>query len=110
MFKASAAIAKFLRCKLHSVSGEIIVAGDEAFIGEIDQPALAAGDPVVVYDKRAPGSHIFVAGGAIAWGAQVTTAAAGKVVTGTGGVVDLGVCISPASGDGALVEVLPHNV
>lgn len=105
-FKADAAIAPHLRVKIGSDSEHVAIAGDEACIGTAYNRAYAAEDGITVRDKRSPGTHVFVAGGAIAAGAQVTSAAGGKVVTGTAGTEDYGVALTAATGDGGLIEVL----
>jgi len=103
-FEAGGAIAPYLRVKHHSTAGQVVIAGDEACIGTAKTRAYAAGDPITVTDKRAPGTRIFIAGGAIAAGASFTSAANGKVVTGTGGVEDYGKAITAAAGDGEQFE------
>jgi len=99
---ANAAIAPGLRVKWSS--GKIAIAGDEACIGVAHTRSYADGDPIVVHDIRSPGTHMFVAGGAIAAGAAFTSAAAGKVVTGTGGNEDYGPAITAATADGGQFE------
>ena len=101
---AGEAIAPYLRVKHGSTPGQVEIAGDEACIGTAKTRAYAAGDPIVVTDKRAPGTRIFIAGGAIAAGAAFTSAANGKVVTGTGGAEDYGIAITAAAGDGEQFE------
>ena len=101
---AGAAIAPHLRVKHHSTVGQVVVAGDEACIGTAKIRSYAAGDPMTVTDISAPGTRIFIAGGAIAAGDSFTSAAAGKVVTGALGAEDYGVAITAAAGDGELFE------
>lgn len=102
---ATAATAQYLRVKMVA-AGTWTVAGDEAFDGFANIQALAAGDPISVRHKYAGGTQIAVAGGAIAIGDTVTTAASGKCISGTTGVVDFGRAISAAAADGDLFEVL----
>lgn len=97
---ASAAIAPGLRVKWSGTAGKIIVAGDEVCIGVTKTRAFADGDPIVIYDIKSPGTLPFTAGGAIAAGAAFTSAASGKVVTGTAGNEDYGVAITAATADG----------
>lgn len=104
---AGAALAPYTRVKWHTTAGQVVAAGDEACIGTTDNRSYAAGDPLVVTDIRAPGTRIFTAGGAIAAGAAFTSAASGKVVTGTGGNEDYGVAITAASADGGYFEGTP---
>jgi hypothetical protein len=101
---ADAAIAKYLRLKHSGTAGKVSIAGDEACIGTAAVRSYADGDPMVVDDIRRPGTRIFVAGGAIAIGDSVTSAAGGKVVTGTGGVEDYGKAITASTADGGLIE------
>lgn len=108
-FEAAAAIAPFLRVKF-TAPGVVGVAGDEACIGTLRTRSYAAGDRVTVVDKRAPGTRTMIAGGAIAKGAAVTSAAGGKVVTGTAGVEDYGVALTAAAGDGEQLEVMLSNL
>jgi hypothetical protein len=104
---AGSALAPNLRVKWHSTAGQVVVAGDEACIGVTINRAFAAGDPITIKDIRSPGSLPFTAGGAIAKGAAFTSAAAGKVVTGTGGNEDYGVALTAAGGDGEFFEGTP---
>ncbi len=95
---AGAAIAPGLRVKWSS--GKVVLAGDEACIGVAKTRAYADGDPIVIYDIKCPGTLPFVASAAIAAGAAFTSAASGKVATGTGGNEDYGVAITAATADG----------
>lgn len=102
---AAAATAKGLRVKYDS-NGELAIAGDENFVGVATAPVLAADDPIAFKHKLAPGTQILVAGGAIAAGDAITTAASGKTVTGTLGAVDFGQAVTAAGGDGDLFEAI----
>jgi len=108
-FIANAAIAKGRRVKLHTTPGQVALAGDEAYIGIAMSRTTAAGQPIAVLDARAPGLQEFVAGGAIAAGDSVTSAANGKIVTGTAGVVDMGKAVTAAAADGDTILVLPNT-
>ena len=101
---AAAAIAPGLRVKWSSTAGQVEVAGDEACIGVTLNRSYKAGDPITVLDIKTPGTMPFTAGGAIAAGAAFTSAAGGKVVTGTGGADDYGVAITAATADGGQFE------
>lgn len=101
---ASEAIAPGLRVKHHSTAGQVAIAGDEACIGIALNRAYAAGDPITVLDIKSCGTLPFTASGAIAAGAAFTSAAAGKVATGTAGNEDYGVAITAAQGDGSQFE------
>jgi hypothetical protein len=100
---AGEAIAPGLRVKWHSTAGQVVIAGDEAAIGVAYTRAYAAGDPLVIIDIRSPGYLPFVASAAIAAGAAFTSAAAGKVATGTGGAEDYGVAKTAATADGGQI-------
>lgn len=104
---ADAAYQPGLRVKWSATAGKVTVAGDEACIGTLVNRTYADGDRCVVLDIRAPGTAMFVAGGAIAAGAAFTSAASGKVVTGTAGAEDYGVAITAASGNGGQFEGTP---
>lgn len=108
-FIANGAIAKGRRVKLHTTPGQVALAGDEAYIGIAMSRTTAAGQPIAVLDARAPGLQEFVAGGAIAAGDSVTSAANGKIVTGTAGVVDMGKAVTAAAADGDTLLVLPNT-
>lgn len=104
---ADAAYAAGTRVKWSGTAGKVTVAGDEACIGTLKNRTYKDGDPCVVLDIRGPGSRIFIAGGAIAAGAAFTSAAAGRVVTGTAGVQDYGVALTAATAAGGLFEGTP---
>jgi hypothetical protein len=98
------AIGAYLRVTLDG-NAVWMIAGDEAYFGTC-LGSVPSGVRARVRDKRSAGVHFYVAGDAIAVGDEVSTAAAGKVVTGTGGAVTIGVALS-AGGDGDLIEVMP---
>lgn len=106
-FKAHEAIAPYLRVKHHSTIGEVAIAGDEACIGVSLLRSYADQDPMTVYDIRAAGTIDFVANGAITAGDSVSSAAAGKVQTGTGGVQYLGKALSTTTADGERITIMP---
>ena len=103
-FIAATAIAPNLRVKHGSTAGEVEIAGDEACIGVSYDRAYKAGDRITVLDIKLPGTLPFTASGAIAKGAAFTSAAGGKVASGTGGTQDYGVAMTAAAGDGELIE------
>lgn len=104
---ADAAYAPNTRVKWSGTAGKVTAAADEACIGTLQNRTYKDGDPATVIDIRGPGTRIFIAGGAIAAGARFTSAAAGRVVTGTAGVEDYGVAITAASGAGGEFEGTP---
>lgn len=97
---ADGAIAPGIRVKWSGTAGKVTTAGDEACIGVAKTRSYADGDPLVIYDIKAPGTLPFVAGGAISAGAAFTSAASGRVVTGTGGNEDYGVAITATTAAG----------
>lgn len=105
-FTADAAYAPYLRMKMSATIGILTVAGDEAHMGELELRTLKAGDPATIYDKRAPGTHLFVGNGAITAGDTVSSVAGGKVQDGSGGAVDYGKALNTTTGDNQLVEVM----
>lgn len=105
-FTADAAYEPYLRMKMSGTYGVLTVAGDEAHLGVLEIRTHAAGGDATLYHKNAPGTHCYVAAGTIAKGSQVTSAAAGKVVTGISGAIDYGIAMNDAIA-GELVEVLP---
>lgn len=106
-FTADAAYPAGTRMKMSGTFGVLTAAGDEAHLGTLARRTKAAGDPAALISKTASGAIAFVAGGVIALGAEVTSAAAGKVVTGTGGAIDFGYALNATGADGDSVLVMP---
>lgn len=108
-FVASAAIAKYARVTLAADGTVAASAIGEKDIGTAETVAFAAGDLVTVRLRNAQGTRICIAAGAIAVGAAVSTAAAGKVndTAGTGSFV-YGTALEAAAADGDYIEVLPN--
>lgn len=92
------------RMKMSGTFGILTAAGDEACLGTLLQRTLASGDRCTLVDIRAPGSRGWVAGGAIAVSDRFTSAAAGKVVTGTGGAEDYGYALTASTASGGTFE------
>lgn len=107
---AGEAIAPGLRVKWGSsgTAGQVVIAGDEACIGVAQSRAYAQGDKIVIIDIRSPGALPFVASAAIAAFAAFTSAAGGKVASGTAGVEDYGVALTAALGDGSQIMGTPR--
>ena len=103
--KGTAAIQQFLRVKDAATWGEVEIAGDEAFLGEAKFSTAKAGESVSVRDRRAMGYHAYVAAGAIAEGADVFTAAAGKVDD--AGAVLIGKAVNAVGAADQIVYVRP---
>lgn len=106
-FTADAAYPAGTRMKMSGTFGILTAAGDEAHLGTLARRTKASGDPATLISKTASGAVAFVAGGAIAEGAEVTSAVDGKVVTGTGGAVDYGYALNATATDGDSVLVMP---
>lgn len=107
-FEAGAAIAENLRVKL--ASGVLAVAGiADRELGTMFNASFASGDKVAVRLRTTNGTTKFVAAGAIAVGADVYTAASGKVndVAASTSYL-LGTALEAAAADGDVIEVLRH--
>lgn len=79
---------------------------DDHAIGTATRPAFAAGDAVAVKLLTGSGTHKVVASAALAEGADVFTAAAGKVGASASTAYRVGVLCEAASADGDVVEML----
>ena len=101
---AEANMDQYLRVKHGAAAGGVALAGDEAHIGTLRTQAFS-GKKVGVIKKAAGAVRIYVASGAISAGDGVTSAAGGKVASGTGGVEDLGTARTAAAADGDYIEV-----
>ena len=107
--RATISAAAYLRVKPDTGSNDlgIALAGDEACIGTLAHETFGDSAPVTIYANGDGGSKLYVANGAIAIGAAVSSVAGGKIQTGTGGAVDLGFAASAAGADGDIIEVNP---
>ncbi len=113
--QVDAAIAQHLRVKVSDGTTDPItvttagVADDD--VGTIEQAGLAANDIVALRHRTAQGTTKMVASGAITAGAKVYTAAGGKVTATWATSARLrGIALEAASGDGAVIEVLPTSL
>lgn len=110
-FIATGALAEHLRVTLSS--GKLVAAGITAKeLGTMERPALAADDEVPVRLRTAPGTCKMVASAALALGADVFTAASGKVGASASTAFFLGTVVGPAGGaaaDGDVIEVLRNT-
>lgn len=107
-FTAGAAIAKHLRVKL--ASGVLAAAGvADKELGTALNASFASGDLITVSLRNSSGTKKMIAAGAIAVGADVYTAASGKV-NDTAATTSylLGTALEAAAADGDVIEVLPH--
>lgn len=109
-FTAGAAIAANLRVKL--ASGVLAAAGvADKELGTLLDASFASGDMRTVRLRNCSGTTKYVAAGAIAVGADVYTAASGKVNdTAASTSYLLGTALEEATADGDVIEVLPHTL
>jgi len=106
-FTAGGALAADRRVVLSS--GVLAYAGiNDVGLGTLEVDTFASGDVAAVRLNNAQGTQRFVALAAISIGADVYGAANGKV-NDVGGGAYIGVALSAASGDGAVLEVLRQN-
>ncbi len=108
------AIAQYLRVKGSDYTTDPITVttagvGDDD-LGVIEEAGLAAGDVVTLHHRTAQGTLKMVASGAITAGANVFTAASGKISAAQASTSYLrGIALEAASGNGSVIEVLPTN-
>lgn len=101
-FAVDAAYGRDIRVKWSS-SGIVTVAGDEEELGTTEEITNAASEKVSVMPKNMAGVRYYVAAGVINEGADVYTAAAGKVAS--TGTYLRGVALEAASGSGSRIKV-----
>ncbi|MDD5657872.1 MAG: DUF2190 family protein [Elusimicrobia bacterium] len=106
-FTAGETIAQHLRVKLSA--GVLAVAGAaDSELGTVLNRAVS-GDAVAVRLRTAAGTCKMVASGEIAAGADVYTAAVGKITATAGsGIFCVGTSLEAATADGDVIEVLRH--
>lgn len=105
-FTASAAIAQFARVKLASDGTISTAVLADIEIGIAMTPALAANDVVTVKLRSATGTHKAIAAAAIAAGAGVFSAAAGKVSVSATGAYRLGTALEAATANNDIIEIM----
>lgn len=107
-FEAGGAIAQHLRVKL--TGGKLAVAvladGPGTELGTLEEASFADGDVRSVRARNVPGSRKMVANAALAIGAKVYTAAAGKVGASAAGAFLEGIALTASAADGNIIEVL----
>lgn len=104
-FIAGGAIARFLRVTLSS--GKLAAAGITAKeLGTLEEDAFADGDRRPVRLRTAQGTAKMVANAALAVGADVYTAASGKVGASASTAFLVGTALSASAADGDVIEVL----
>ncbi len=82
---------------------------DEHAIGTATRAALAAGEAIAVKLASGSGTHKVVASAALAEGADVFTAASGKVGASASTAYRIGVLLEAAGADGDVVEMMFLN-
>jgi hypothetical protein len=100
-FTADAAYEAGTRVKMSGTHGQLTVAGDEACLGTLAYRTKGPGSEATLIAKPGTGATYVIGGGVIAAGASVTSAAGGKLVTGTAGAIDPGIALTACSGNGA---------
>lgn len=89
-----------------SVANTVIpAAADSAKVVGVAGFDAATGEPVTVF-TRPSGVHRLVASGAIAVGAKVISAAAGKIATIGAGANPVGIALTAANADNDVIDVL----
>lgn len=109
-YPAGGAIAKNLRVKLLS-TGKLAVAGiSDKDIGVTENAAFAEDDDVTVRLRTAPGTHKVTVSEAVDAGAELYTAASGKVSdTYASGSYPYGVALEAATANADVIEVLRNS-
>jgi hypothetical protein len=101
---AGGAIAQHLRVKLSAGVLAVAVLADRE-LGTLEEEAFASGDIRAVKLRNHPGTRKMIANAAIAVGADVFTAAAGKVGATATGAFREGIALTAAAADGDIIEV-----
>jgi hypothetical protein len=108
-FVAGAAIKLYARVKL-GADGKVTEAGlAEKDIGTALQQAFADGDRISVKLRSGAGTEKMIAAAAITRGAEVFTAAVGKVSVSAANAFRLGAALEAAAADGDIIEVLRNS-
>lgn len=101
---AGAAIAQYLRVKI--TAGKLAVAGvNDRELGTLEEASFADGDVRAVRLRNSGGTRKMVANAALAVGAEVFTAAAGKVGASISTAYREGIALTASAADGDLIEV-----
>ena len=104
-FLGAAAISSHLRVHVSALGTVSLSGADNAGIGTIETPSLAASGPCTVRLWTGEGTRKMVASEAISVGALVYAAASGKISA--SGSVPLGIAFEAATADGNIIEVCP---
>jgi hypothetical protein len=105
-FPASAAIPQFSRVVLASNGTVSTAVLADREIGITQNPAFAAGDIVTVKLRSSTGTHKAIANAAITRGAQVFSAASGRVSVSATGAFNLGQALETSTAAGDVIEIL----
>lgn len=101
---AGAAIGQYLRVII--TSGKLALAGiTDRELGTLNEASFADGDVRSVRLRNATGTRKMVANAAIAVGAQVFTAASGKVGASASTAYREGIALTATGADGEIIEV-----
>lgn len=104
-FPAGGARGKYLRVKL--ASGVLALAGiTDKDMGVLRDETFASGDLVAVRLASAAGTTKMIAAAAIVAGAEVYTAASGKVSVSATTALPIGSAVEAAGADGDIIEVM----
>ena len=107
-FEAGAAIAIHTRVKI--ASGVLAAAGiADKDIGVTAAASFASGDKVPVILRSKQGTHKAIAAAAITAGAEVYTAASGKVSVSASTAYLRGIALEAAGADGDVIEIMPTD-
>jgi hypothetical protein len=107
---AAEAIPQYARVFLNASGKGELAAITERDIGTAENDVFADGDDLTIRWRNAQGTRKCIAAGAIAVGAEVHTAASGKlndVAAATS--IPYGIAMSAAGADGDIFEVLPYG-
>lgn len=102
--RVAAGLAQYLRVK-YDGSFKLVVAGDEQHIGQTSVATTKADEPVAVIGVGQQSTGKYVAAGAFAKGATITSAGGGKVDDAAGSIT-IGIAREAAAADGDIVEVI----
>lgn len=105
-FKAAGAISKGARVKISAAETVDNAGLAEKCIGTATNQAFAAGDRVTVKLRSANGTHKAIAAAAIAAGAEIFSAAAGKVSVSASTAFREGFAMEAAGANNDVIEVL----
>lgn len=103
-FTSGEAIAVALRVKLAARIAWLAVATDYGVGTSVE--GVASDKDITIRNYEHGGSHKMTASGVIVAGAKVYAAAGGKVAA--TGTLLMGTTLDAATGDGSVIEVLPH--